>query len=99
LEEDAMSRPQKPFTTPRRGDSKTFQVTINPVSGLPDKICREWQRKSFQDLPEELAKYRNPKTKAAAEAGALALIQFLIKSLEENNVWRVPDDNITMCIP
>jgi integrase len=91
-----MSRSQKPFTTPHRRDSKTFQLTINPASGLPDKICWNWQRKSFQDLPGELSKYRNPRTKAAAEAGALALIQYLTKALEENNARRVPDDDITV---
>jgi hypothetical protein len=91
-----MSRPQKPFATPRRGDSKTFQLTITPASGLPEKICREWHRKSFQDLPDELAKHRNPKTKTAAEAGALALIQYLTRAREENNTRRVPDDDITV---
>jgi integrase/recombinase XerD len=91
-----MPRSQKPFTTPRRRDSKTFQLTINPASGLPDRICREWHRKSFQDLPGELSKYRNPRTKASAEAGALALIQYLTKALEENNARRVPDDDITV---
>jgi integrase/recombinase XerD len=91
-----MSKPQKPFTTPRRGDSRTFQLTINPTSGLPDKICREWQRKSFQDLPDGLSKYRNPRTKTAAEAGALALVQYLTKALEENNARRAPDGDITV---
>jgi hypothetical protein len=94
-ENDAMPRLQKPFTTPRRGDSKTFQLTITPASGLPARVCREWQRKSFQDLPGELSQYRNPKTKAAAEAGAFALIRRLEKALEENYAWKVPDDDIT----
>jgi hypothetical protein len=89
-------KPQKPFSTPKRGDSKTFQLTITPASGLPDKICREWQRKSFQDLPGELSKYRNPKTKAVAEAGALALIQYLTRTLEENNARKVPDDDLSV---
>jgi hypothetical protein len=43
--------------------SYTYRVFIFPS-----------HRKSFQDLPDELSQYRNPKTKAAAEAGALALI-------------------------
>ncbi|MDR3160618.1 MAG: hypothetical protein LBU28_03285 [Spirochaetaceae bacterium] len=81
---------------PRRGDSKTFQLTITPASGLPAKICREWRRKSFQDLPDELSQYRNPKTKAATEAGAFALIRYLGKMLEENYARRVPDDDITV---
>ncbi|MDR3130377.1 MAG: hypothetical protein LBU18_02395, partial [Treponema sp.] len=77
-----MPRLQKPFTALSRRDSKTFQLTINPSCGLPDKICREWRRKSFQSLPDELSMYRYPKTKAAAESGALALIQYLKKQLE-----------------
>jgi integrase len=93
---DAMPRPQKPFVTPRRRDSKTFQITINPASGLPEKVCRNWRRKSFQDLPDELSQYRNPKTKAAAEAGAFALIQHLGKTLEENNLRKASNDNITV---
>jgi hypothetical protein len=91
-----MPRSQKPFTTPRRRDSKTFQLTITPASGFPDRICREWQRKSFQDLPEELSRYQNPKTKVASEAGAFALIQYLGKAPEENNARRVPDADISL---
>ncbi|MDR2796781.1 MAG: hypothetical protein LBB80_00375, partial [Treponema sp.] len=64
-----MSRIPKPITTPRRSDSKTYQITINPSSGLPDKVCQQWKRRSFQDLPPDLAQYQYPKNKAAAEAG------------------------------
>jgi hypothetical protein len=67
---------------PRRGDSKTFQITINCSSGLSWKICREWRRRSFQDFPDALIQFRNPKTKAAVEAGAFALIEYLKKNLE-----------------
>jgi hypothetical protein len=67
----------KPFTIPRRSDSKTFQITLNPRCGLLDKVCRQWKRRSFQDLPPELSQFRYPKTKAATEAGTLALIEFL----------------------
>ncbi|MDR2394708.1 MAG: hypothetical protein LBD93_11225 [Treponema sp.] len=91
-----MSKPQKPFTTPRRGDSKTFQLTINPSSGLPAKICRDWCRKSFQDLPDALAQYRNPKTKAVAEAGAFALIQFLKADLTEGIGRRVRSNDMSV---
>jgi hypothetical protein len=68
-EGDAMPRPQRPFTVKRRNDSKTFQFTINPASGLPRKICQDWRRRSFQDLPDTLALYRAPKNKTAAETG------------------------------
>jgi integrase/recombinase XerD len=91
-----MSKPQKPFATPRRGDSKTFQLTINPSSGLSTRICREWRRKSFENLPDALAQYRRPKTKAAAEAGAFALIQYLKQELEDNNTQRISSDAITV---
>ena len=72
-----MPRPQRPFIVEKRNGSKSFLLTLHPTSGLPDRICREWYRKSFQNLPVELALHYNPKTKAAAEAGAMALIAFL----------------------
>jgi len=91
-----MPRPQKPYTTPRRGDSKTFQLTINPSSGLPQRVCREWRRKSFQDLPGALAQYKNPKTKNAAEAGAFALIEYLKKQSAAGNTAGIRTDDITV---
>ena len=72
-----MPRPLSPFTTPRRADSKTYQVVLNPACGLPHRVCAEWQRRSFQDLPDELAHHRNPKNKGAARTAALALIEYL----------------------
>jgi integrase len=72
-----MPRPKKPFVVQKRKGSKTFLLTLNTTSGLPDRVCREWNRRSFQKLPAELVIHYNPKTKAAAEAGALALIAFL----------------------
>ena len=83
-----MPKLAKPFNTPRRADSKTFQVTLNPTCGLPARVCAEWQRRSFYDLPEVLANHRNPKTKAAASAGALALITYLKKKQEEGSSAR-----------
>jgi hypothetical protein len=50
-----MSRSPKPFVTPRRNDSRTFQITLNCSSGLPGKVCQEWRRRSFQELPDALA--------------------------------------------
>jgi integrase/recombinase XerD len=79
-----MSRLSKPFTTPRRTDSKTFQLTLNVSCGLPKRVCDEWRRKSFHDFPDDLANHRNPKTKTAAEAGAFALINYLKKKQEED---------------
>jgi integrase len=92
-----MSRFAKPFITPRRTDSKTFQFSINTSCGLPHRVCKEWQRRSFHDLPEQLAQYRNPKTKSAAEAGAFALINYLKKKLEEEgSARRVSVEDITV---
>jgi len=90
-----MPRLAKPFTTPRRTDSKTFQVTLNPACGLPQRVCNEWRRRSFYDLPDDLASYRNPKTKAAAEAGAFALINHLKRKQEEGHALRVAIEDIT----
>ncbi|MCL2556932.1 MAG: site-specific integrase [Treponema sp.] len=84
-----MPRLPKPYSTPRRADSKTFQITLNPSCGLPARTCREWKRRSFQDLPEELAHHRSPRTKAAACAAALALIAFLGKAQEQGAARRV----------
>jgi integrase len=84
-----MSKAAKPFTASRRGDSKTFQFTLNPSCGLSKRVCNEWQRRSFLNLPDELAQYRNPKTKAAAEAAAFALITYLKKKQEEGSARRV----------
>jgi integrase len=72
-----MPRPKKPFVVRKRRESKTFLLTLNTTSGLPIRICQEWNRKSFQNFPTELVIHSNPKTKTAAETGALALISFL----------------------
>jgi hypothetical protein len=56
-------------------------------------VCRQWKRRSFQDLPPELAHCRYPKNKTTAEAGAFALIEFLKKSDEP---LRTPVDRITV---
>ena len=86
----------KPFSTPRRNDSKTFQITLNHTCGLPERVCTEWRRRSFLDLPEELFQYRNPKTKSAAEAGAVALIAYLKKRQTEGSARRTRAEDITV---
>ena len=80
-----------PFHTYKRQDTKKYHLTLYPVSGLSPEVCNNWKRKGFSRLPLELAVFREPKTKAAAEAGALALIEYLkgrIKQPEE--VSRIP---------
>jgi hypothetical protein len=61
-----------------------LSCTYFSLSGLPARVCREWCRKSFQDLPNELAQYRNPKNKAAADTGAFALIQLMLNDTAKN---------------
>jgi integrase len=97
-----MARLPKPFVITKRTDSKTFQLTLNYTSGLPERVCAEWRRRSFHDLPDELAHYRDPKTKsgkldsALAEAGATALIALLKKKQEEGSALRVKAEDITV---
>ncbi|MDR1176937.1 MAG: site-specific integrase [Treponema sp.] len=91
--ENVMPRVPKPFITPRRNDAKTYQISLNPSCGLPERICQQWKRRSFQDFPPELAQFRNPKNKAAAQASAFALIEFLKKAQKPD---RVPTERITV---
>ena len=92
-----MSRSKKPFLIPRRTDSKTYQITLNESCGLPPQVCNDWKRRSFQELPKELANHRQPKTKPAAEAAAFALIQHLKSKLEEEgSASRNPVSEITV---
>jgi integrase len=76
-----MSRLPRAFNVQPRRDSGTFVLTLNPPSGLPLSVCAEWRRRSFVHLPDELALYRNPETKTAAENAAIALIQHLKERL------------------
>ena len=91
-----MPKLPKPFNTPRRTDSKTYQLTLNYTCGLPERVCDEWKRRSFHDLPDELAQHRSPKTKAAAEAGAFAFIAYLKGKQEEGSARRVRFEDITV---
>ena len=87
---------QKPFVVYQRKGTKYFSLTLNPISGLPSGVCREWKRKSFQNFPVELINYRNPKNKAAAEAGAIILIGYLKQKLEEHGYKRITVEDITV---
>jgi integrase len=77
----------------KRKDAKTYALTLNSVCGLPQRICAEWQRKSYQHFPDCLAQYREPKSKAAAETAALTLIQYLMTQVEAGTVT-VSTDNV-----
>jgi integrase len=86
----------KPFSIRLRDDRKTFQVTLNYTCGLPERVCSEWRRRSFAVLPNELAQYRAPKTKSAAEAAAIALIAYLKKKQSEGSARRVKTADVTV---
>jgi len=86
-----------PIVIGKRTDSNTFHFTLNPNCGLPERVCREWRRKSFLDLPAELAHYRTPKDDKEAKAGVIALIVYLKnKQQEEGSARRVVTDDITV---
>jgi len=73
-----MARIAEPIIVHKRGNA--FQLTLNSTCGLPLRVCAEWQRRSFKSLPEELANYRNLKTKPDAKSNAQVLIAHLKKS-------------------
>jgi hypothetical protein len=80
-----------PFHIYKRQDTKKYHLTLYPASGLPPEVCRNWQRKGFSRLPLELAVFREPRTKAAADAGALALIEYLKNQIKQpEEVRQIP---------
>jgi len=89
-----MGRAEKPFNTPKRKDSNTYQITLNPSCGLSRRVCNSWSRRSFQDLPDALSAHRYPKTKAAAQTAAFALIEYL--KVEKGDSIRVAAENINV---
>ena len=94
--DDAMKTPN-PFVIGKRTDSNTFHFTLNPTCGLQERVCKEWRRRSFQDLPAELAHYRTPKDEKGAKASVIALIIYLKnKQQEEGSARRVVIDDITV---
>jgi hypothetical protein len=91
----AMARIGEPYVVKKRGNS--FQFTLNPTCGLPQRVCDDWQRRSFKSLPDELFNYRNPKTKPDAKANARILIAFLKKKMETGgSARRVVTEDITV---
>jgi integrase/recombinase XerD len=70
---------------PRTADSFTieclkdgrFRFSITSASGLRSGVVREWKRKGFTALPQELAKYRHPKTEYEAKRAVRSLIDWL----------------------
>jgi hypothetical protein len=72
-----------PFWVYKRPKTRKFQITLYPASGLPPEICKKWKRRGFSRLPLELAVFRESKTKAAADAGALALIEYLKNQIKQ----------------
>jgi hypothetical protein len=91
-----MSRIANPYNITER-ETGTFQFTLNPSCGLPQRVCSEWRRKGFNAMPAELVSYRNPKSLPNAKASVQALIAFLKKRQEtEGNSRRVQTEDITV---
>ena len=91
-----MAKSPSPYTLFRRTDSKTFRFSLNPCCGLPDSVCKQWYRRSFQSLPDELTNYRNPKTKPAAKTSISVLIAYLIKKMERDGEQRAAVGDTTV---
>ena len=91
-----MPKSQKPFVVTRRKDSKTFQFSLNPPCGLPERVCRDWRWASFQKFPPELVQYASPKNKASADAGVFMLIQFLKEKQNPDDTKRTPTKDISV---
>jgi len=86
-----------PIVIGKRTDSDTFYFSLNPNCGLSERVCKEWRRRSFLDMPPELAHYRTPKDDKEAKAGAIALIIYLKnKQQEEGSARRIAVDDITV---
>ena len=91
------TRTREPFNIIHRKDSDTYQFTLNTSCGLPERVCNEWKRTSFQRLPSDLANHRHPKTMPAARAAVFALISFLNKIQdEEGSARRIATEDITV---
>jgi hypothetical protein len=76
------------YTIHYRKDTETFQVSLNPFCGLPQRVLNEWKRRSFHAFPAEMAEYRSPKDGKKAKAAATALIIHLKKKLDEDGSAR-----------
>jgi hypothetical protein len=63
-----MPRTPEPYIITWRNDTKKFQFSINFAYDLDERVCAQWRRKSFYCLPDELADFRNPKTKQTSKA-------------------------------
>jgi hypothetical protein len=76
-----------------REGRQTFQFSINHTSGLSERVCAEWQRRSFSQSPDELIQFHNvkytPTAKGGVPAGAktavIALIAYLKKKQSEGS--------------
>ena len=91
-----MARPKSPYNYHKRKDTKKYQFSLNPSCGLPQRICNAWQRKSFQNLPDELAQFRDPKREADVKIALGALLVYLKKQYEEGNAQKVLIEDITV---
>ena len=94
----------EPFTIRWREDRKTFLFSINKTSGLPKRVCDEWQRRSFSQFPDELIQYRSAKysptakgdVPAAAKTAVQALIAHLKAKQAEGSARQIKTEDITV---
>jgi len=89
-----MARIAEPYIVIKRGNS--FQFTLNSTCGLPQRVCAEWQRRSFISLPDELIDCRYPKTKPEAKSFVRTFVDFLKRKNEEGSARRVSSEDITV---
>lgn len=66
-----------PYTIRKRPDNGSWQITLTRASGLPREIYLQWTRRSFAKFPQALAQFREPTSRAQADRGALALLEYL----------------------
>ena len=91
-----MAKTPEPYIIHKRKDCNTYQFSLNLTCGLPDRICQEWKRKSFQALPSELAQYMHPKTNPATKAACYALIDLLKTKNAEGQAKKAKTSDITV---
>jgi len=89
-----MPKVKSRFKTYKRKDTQKYIVTLSPLSGLPERICREWNRASFSNFPIPLAHLREPKSKSAADAAAETLIEYLKKKSNLSSKVQFEDVNV-----
>jgi len=76
-----MPRVKGRFSIYKRKDTGKYTMSLSTASGLPARVCKEWDRVGFNRLPPELAHLRNPKSENAAKNTVDLLIVYLKKQV------------------